>query len=239
MSYLRTNKEFDRLIIVDQSPIGQTSRADVSTYSDIQPLIRAFYASLPLAMTKGLQPRHFSPNHLRGMCRTCWGLGYKMVDLQFLPAVRVVCEACRGQRLNPISLEVRYKGKHLGDVLQMTVEEALQWFSAIPKIVKRLETLISVGLPYLQLGQELSSLSGGEAQRLRLSRELAKRESGDTLYLIDEPTVGLHPEDVLKLLKIFHHLADKKNTLVIIEHNMDVIVNADYIIDLGPDAGDD
>lgn len=239
MSYLRTNKEFDRLIIVDQSPIGQTSRADVSTYSDIQPLIRAFYASLPLAMTKGLQPRHFSPNHLRGMCRTCWGLGYKMVDLQFLPAVRVTCEACRGQRLNPISLEVRYKGKHLGDVLQMTVEEALQWFSAIPKIVKRLETLISVGLPYLQLGQELSSLSGGEAQRLRLSRELAKRESGDTLYLIDEPTVGLHPEDVLKLLKIFHHLADKKNTLVIIEHNMDVIVNADYIIDLGPDAGDD
>jgi excinuclease ABC subunit A len=239
MSYLRTNKEFDRLIIVDQSPIGQTSRADVSTYSDIQPLIRAFYATLPLALTKGLQPRHFSPNHLRGMCRTCWGLGYKMVDLQFLPAVRVTCEACRGQRLNPISLEVRYKGKHLGDVLQMTVEEALQWFSAIPKIVKRLETLISVGLPYLQLGQELSSLSGGEAQRLRLSRELAKRESGDTLYLIDEPTVGLHPEDVLKLLKIFHHLADKKNTLVIIEHNMDVIVNADYIIDLGPDAGDD
>jgi excinuclease ABC subunit A len=239
LSYLRKSKEFDRLIIVDQSPIGQTSRADVSTYSDIQPLIRAFYASLPLALTKGLQPRHFSPNHLRGMCRTCWGLGYKMVDLQFLPAVRVTCEACRGQRLNPISLEVRYKGKHLGDVLQMTVEEALQWFSAIPKIVKRLQTLISVGLPYLQLGQELSSLSGGEAQRLRLSRELAKRESGDTLYLIDEPTVGLHPEDVLKLLKIFHHLADKKNTLVIIEHNLDVIVNADYIIDLGPDAGDD
>lgn len=239
MSYLRQNQDFERLIIIDQSPIGQTSRADVSTYSDIQPLIRAFYASLPLALTKGLQPRHFSPNHLRGMCRTCWGLGYKMVDLQFLPSVRVTCEACRGQRLNPISLEVRYKGKHLGEVLQMTVEEALHWFSAIPKIVKRLETLISVGLPYLQLGQELASLSGGEAQRLRLSRELAKRESGNTLYLIDEPTVGLHPEDVLKLLKIFHHLADKKNTLVIIEHNIDVIVNADYIIDLGPDAGDD
>lgn len=239
MSYLHGRKEFERTIIVDQSPIGQTSRADVSTYSDLQPLIRALYASLPLAATKGLQPRHFSPNHIRGMCRTCWGLGYKTVDLQFLPAVRVTCEACRGQRLNPISLEVRYKGKHFGEILQMTVDEALQYFSAIPKIVKRLQTLISVGLPYLQLGQELASLSGGEAQRLRLSRELAKRESGKTLYLIDEPTVGLHPEDVLKLLKIFHHLADKKNTLVIIEHNMDVIVNADYLIDLGPDAGSD
>jgi excinuclease ABC subunit A len=239
MSYLYKHPDFEKVITVDQSPIGQTSRADVSTYSEIQPLIRALYASLPLALTKGLQPRHFSPNHLRGMCRTCWGLGYKTVDLQFLPAVRVVCDACHGCRLNPISLEVRYKGKHLGEVLQMSVLDALQWFSAIPKIVKRLEKLIEVGLPYLNLGQELTSLSGGEAQRLRLSRELAKRESGKTLYLIDEPTVGLHPEDVLKLLKIFHHLADKKNTLVIIEHNMDVIANADYLIDLGPDAGDE
>lgn len=162
-----------------------------------------------------------------------------MVDLQFLPAVRIACEACRGSRLNPVSLEVRYKGKHFGEVLQMNVDEALGWFSSIPKIAKKLETLISVGLNYLQLGQELASLSGGEAQRLRLSRELAKKENGKTLYLIDEPTVGLHPEDVAKLLKIFHGLADKKNTLVIIEHNIDVIVNADYIIDLGPDAGDE
>lgn len=238
MSYLRARKEFEKIIVMDQSPIGQTSRADVSTYSDIQPLIRAHYAALPLAMAKGLQPRHFSPNHLRGMCRTCWGLGYKMVDLQFLPAVRIPCEACKGFRLNPISLEVKYKGKHFGEVLQMTVEEALIWFSAIPKIVKKLETLIAVGLNYLQLGQELVSLSGGEAQRMRLARELSKRESGQTLYLIDEPTVGLHPEDVLKLLKIFHTLADRENTLVIIEHNLDVIVNADYLIDLGPDAGD-
>lgn len=239
MTYLQKRKEFEKTIVVDQSPIGQTPRADVSTYSDIQPLIRALYASLPLAMTKGLQPRHFSPNHLRGMCRTCWGLGYKTVDLQFLPAVRIVCESCKGHRLNSISLEVKYKGKHFGEVLQMTIDEALDWFSAIPKIVRKLETLISVGLNYLQLGQELISLSGGEAQRMRLSRELAKRESGKTLYLIDEPTVGLHPEDVLKLLKIFHDLAEKKNTLVIIEHNIDVIVNADHIIDLGPDAGVD
>jgi excinuclease ABC subunit A len=230
---------FEKVITIDQSPIGQTSRADVSTYSEVQPLIRAHYASLPLALTKGLQPRHFSPNHIRGMCKTCWGLGYKTVDLQFLPSVRVTCEGCHGCRLNPISLEVKYRGKHLGEVLQMTIEEALQWFSAIPRIVKRLETLRSVGLSYLQLGQELSSLSGGEAQRLRLSRELAKRESGKTLYLIDEPTVGLHSEDILKLLKIFHQLADKKNTLIIIEHNLDVIANADYLIDLGPDAGED
>lgn len=239
LSYLIKSKEFEKVILMDQSPIGQTSRADVSTYSEIQPLIRAHYASLPLALVKGLQPRHFSPNHMRGMCRTCWGLGYKMVDLQFLPAVRVTCEACHGHRLNPISLEVRYKGKHLGEVLQMAVDEALAFFSPIPRIAKRLEKLIEVGLPYLHLGQELSSLSGGEAQRLRLSRELSKRESGKTLYLIDEPTVGLHSEDVLKLLKIFHALADKKNTLVIIEHNVDVMVNADYIIDLGPDAGEE
>ncbi len=238
MSYLRARKEFEKIITIDQNPIGQTSRADVSTYSDVQPLIRAHFAALPLALMKGLQPRHFSPNHLRGMCRTCWGLGYKTVDLQFLPSVRVPCESCKGSRLNPISLEVKYKGKHFGEVLQMGVVEALDWFSAIPQIAKKLKTLIDVGLGYLQLGQEIVSLSGGEAGRLRLSRELSKRESGKTLYLIDEPTVGLHPEDVLKLLHIFHGLADKKNTLVIIEHNIDVIVNADYIIDLGPDAGE-
>ena len=239
ISYLNKRKEFEKTIIVDQSPIGQTPRADVSTYSDVQPLIRSLFSSLPQAAIKGLQPRHFSPNHLRGMCRSCWGLGYKMVDLQFLPAVRVLCETCKGSRLNPISLEVKYKGKDFGEVLKMSVDEALDWFSAIPKIMRKLETLIAVGLNYLQLGQELISLSGGEAGRMRLSRELAKRESGKTLYLIDEPTVGLHPEDVLKLLKIFHRLADKKNTLVIIEHNIDVIVNADYLIDLGPDAGEE
>jgi excinuclease ABC subunit A len=228
---------FEKVISIDQSPIGQTARSDVSTYTDIQPLLRAHYAAMPKARTLGLQPRHFSPNHKRGMCRSCWGLGYKTIDLQFLPSVRIPCEACRGYRLNPVSLEVEYKGKHLGQVLEMRVEEAVQWFEAIPRIVKRLSTLCLVGLSYLQLGQELASLSGGEAQRLRLSRELAKRESGKNLYLIDEPTVGLHSEDIAKLLPIFQSLADKKNTLVIIEHNLDVLANADYIIDLGPDAG--
>jgi excinuclease ABC subunit A len=228
---------FEKVISIDQSPIGQTARADVSTYTDIHPLLRAHYAAMPKAKSKGLQPRHFSPNHKRGMCKGCLGLGYKTVDLQFLPSVRIPCESCRGYRLNPISLEVEYKGKHLGQILEMSVEEALQWFEAIPRIAKRLIILSSVGLSYLQLGQEVASLSGGEAQRLRLSRELAKRESGKNLYLIDEPTVGLHSEDIAKLLPIFQSLANKKNTLVIIEHNLDCLANADYIIDLGPGAG--
>lgn len=230
---------FEKVITIDQSPIGQTARADVSTYSEIQPLIRSLFASLPLAEAKGLKSGHFSPNHLKGMCRTCWGLGYKTIDLQFLPSVRVPCESCKGGRLNPIALEIRYKEKHFGQIFQMSIQEAIQFFANIPKIVKRLKTLESVGLSYLKLGQEIASLSGGEAQRLRLSRELAKRETGKTLYLIDEPTVGLHSEDIARLLPIFHNLAEKKNTLVIIEHNIDVIRNADYVIDLGPDAGPD
>jgi excinuclease ABC subunit A len=228
--------DFEKVVTIDQSPIGQTARADVSTYSEVQPLIRGHFAALPLAQAKGLKPAHFSPNHLRGMCRNCWGLGYKTVDLQFLPAVQVTCESCRGNRLNPISLEVRYKGKHFGQILEMPVSDALLWFADIPRIARRLKTLESVGLAYLQLGQAVASLSGGEAQRLRLSRELAKREGGKNLYLIDEPTVGLHFEDIARLLPIFHLLADKKNTLVIIEHNLDILANADYLIDLDDGA---
>lgn len=228
---------FEKVVTIDQSPIGQTARADVSTYSDLHPLLRSHFAQMPLAVSKGLRPGHFSHNSLRGMCRTCWGMGYKMVDLQFLPAVKTPCPACQGHRLNPISLEVQYKGKNLGQTLEMTVEEAIQWFSEIPRVLRILNTLASVGLSYLCLNQEVASLSGGEQQRLRLSKELAKRESGKTLYLIDEPTVGLHSEDIAKLLPIFHRLADKKNTLVVIEHNLDIIAHADYVIDLGPDAG--
>jgi excinuclease ABC subunit A len=229
---------FEKVLTIDQSPIGQTVRADVSTYTEIQPLIRAHFASLPKAKAKGLLPRYFSPNHIRGMCRTCWGLGYRTVDLQFLFAVRVPCESCKGYRLNPISLEILYKEKHFGQILEMTVSEAHIFFNAIPNIARRLQTLLDVGLGYLQLGQEIATLSGGEAQRIRLSRELAKRESGTTLYLIDEPTVGLHSEDIAKLLTIFQRLADKKNTILLIEHNLDVIASADYLIDLGPEAGE-
>ncbi len=229
--------DFEHVISIDQSPIGQTARSDVSTYTEIQPLIRSHFSQLPLARAKGFLPRNFSPNHLRGMCRTCMGLGYRTVDLQFLPAVRMTCEACKGFRLNPLSLEIRYKEKHFGQVFEMQISDALEFFSAIPRLYKRLQTLVDVGLDYLQLGTETASLSGGEAQRLRLSRELSKREIGKTLYLIDEPTVGLHSEDIAKLLAILQRLADKKNTIILIEHNLDVIANADYVVDLGPEAG--
>lgn len=230
---------WNQLIVLTQNPLGQTNRSDVSTYTDLLTPLRYLFASLPGAKTKGLEPRNFSFNHRRGMCQTCQGHGTRLIQLQFLPAVKITCEACQGFRLNPLSLSVEYKGKHLGDVLQMTVLEARPFFDAFPKVVKILDTLIAVGLDYLQLGQEVATLSGGEQQRIRLSRELSRRSSGKTLYLLDEPTVGLHSDDIVKLLKIFHHLVDRGNTLVIIEHNLDVIKNADYIFDLGPGAGEE
>lgn len=228
---------FDKLISLDQNPLGQTSRSDVSTYVDLLTPLRHLFAALPAAAAKGLQAKHFSFNHRRGMCPTCYGLGTKSIQLQFLPAVKTTCEACQGYRLNPLSLSIHYKGKHLGHILKMTVQEARPFLDAFPKIVRILDTLIAVGLDYLQLGQEIATLSGGEQQRIRLSRELSKRSSGKTLYLFDEPTIGLHSDDIVKLLAIFQQLASRGNTLVVIEHNLDVITNADYIFDLGPGAG--
>lgn len=229
---------FDKLLSIDQNPIGHTVRSDVGTYVDALSRMRDFFASLPLARSKGLQPKHFSYNHRRGMCSSCWGLGYRKVEMQFLPPVKVCCEDCRGLRLNPVSLEVFYAGKNFGQYLDTTVDEARKIFENHPRIVRILDTLIAVGLGYLKLGQEMATLSGGEAQRIKLSRELAKRSTGKTLYLLDEPTTGLHSEDIKKLLVVLHKLVDKGNTIVIIEHNMDVIKNADYIIDLGPEAGE-
>jgi excinuclease ABC subunit A len=226
-----------KLIAIDQNPIGQTIRADISTYTDLAPALRSFFASLPLAKAKGLQPRHFSPNHRHGMCMACQGLGTRKIEMQFLPPLHVLCETCEGFRLNPSSLEVKYEGKHLGQILNMTVSEASEFLAFFPKAKRILDTLLSVGLDYLELSRPLASLSGGEAQRIRLSRELSKRASGKTLYLFDEPTIGLHSEDLLKLLPIFHKLVDKGHTLVIIEHNLDIIKNCDQIIDLGPEAG--
>ena len=228
---------FDKLLVLDQNPIGHTSRADVSTYVDLLAPLRYFFASLPEAVARGLSPKNFSFNHRKGMCTTCWGHGVRNISMQFLPPVKVVCESCQGFRLNPLSLKVFTKGKHLGHILQMTVEEAIAFLPPIPKAVRILETLLSVGLGYLQLGQEIATLSGGEAQRMRLSRELAKRSSGSTLYLLDEPTVGLHADDIVKLLAIFKTLVELGNTVVIIEHNMDVIACADYLIDMGPGSG--
>jgi excinuclease ABC subunit A len=171
------------------------------------------------------------------MCKTCYGLGYKKIDLQFLPSVQVICPSCLGYKLNSRSLDVKYKNKHIGQILEMTVEEACLFFEAFPKISRKLNSLISVGLNYLKLGQEISTLSGGEGQRLRLSKELSKRSAKNTIYILDEPTVGLHSCDIEKLLKIFHRLVDKNNTLIIIEHNLDIIANSDYVIDIGPYSG--
>lgn len=228
---------FDRLLSIDQNPIGHTVRSDVCTYVDVLTRIREFFASLPTARMRGLQPKHFSYNHRKGMCTACWGLGYKKVQMYFLPPIKVVCEDCKGMRLNPVSLEVLYDGKNMGHYLDTTVEEARVVFQNHPRITRILDTLISVGLGYLKLGQEMATLSGGEAQRIKLSRELAKRSTGKTLYLLDEPTTGLHSDDIKKLLGVLHKLVDKGNTMVIIEHNMDIIKNADYLIDLGPEAG--
>ncbi len=229
---------FDRLISIDQNPIGHTVRSNVGTYADVLPKIREFFAALPAARMRGLQPKHFSFNHRRGMCTSCWGMGYKRIEMHFLPPVQVDCEDCQGLRLNPVSLEVTYSGLNFGQILNLTITEAKALFQNHPSIVRILDRLISVGLGYLKLGQETVTLSGGEAQRIKLSRELAKRSTGKTLYLLDEPTTGLHSEDIQLLLKVLHKLVDKGNTMVIIEHNQDVIKNADYLIDLGPEAGE-
>lgn len=228
---------FDNIISLSQRLIGTTIRSDVGTYSEILPLIRSFFSSLPESRTNGYQPRHFSYNHPRGMCKTCYGLGSKKIDLQYLPAVEVICPTCKGYKLNSRSLEIKYKSKHIGQILDLTVTEAIDFFQSFPKICKKLNTLISVGLGYLKLGQEISTLSGGEGQRLKLSKELSKRSSANTIYLLDEPTIGLHSIDIEKLLDVFKKLRAKNSTIIIIEHNLDIIANSDYVIDLGPYSG--
>jgi excinuclease ABC subunit A len=235
---LRNYELFDKCLSIDQNPIGHTNRADVSTYVDLLTPLRGFFAKLPQAAMRGLLPAHFSYNHKKGMCKTCEGLGYKTISLQFLPSVKVDCPACHGHRLNPVSLEVKYKEKNLGELLSLTLAEARSFLPPMTKVIKILDVLESVGLSYLTLGQEIATLSGGEAQRLRLSKELIKRSTGKTLYLLDEPTIGLHPDDVLKLVKIFQKLASLGNTLVIVEHNLDIIAQADEIIDIGPFAAE-
>lgn len=234
----KTDDLFDRLILIDQDPIGLTVRSLVGTYVDFVPKMREFFANLPEAKKLGLQGKHFSSNHRAGMCTSCWGLGYKRVELHFLPSVQVVCPECQGMRLNPLSLKVLYHNKNFGEHLESTIEEARLEFENFPRMTRILDTLISVGLGYLKLGQEVSTLSGGEAQRLKLTRELAKRSTGKTLYLLDEPTTGLHPDDIEKLLKVLHKLVHKGNTMIIIEHHLDMMMNADWLIDLGPGGGE-
>ena len=230
--------QINKLISIDQNPIGHTIRADVSTYSEILKPLRDFYAQLPESKMRGLKAKHFSYNHFQGMCRTCWGLGFKRVDLQFLPSLKVKCDACQGNRLNQLSLEVTYRGRNLGQLLNLTIDEAVCHLPPIPEMQRRVEMAQRVGLGHLVLGQGIATLSNGEAGRLRLARELSKRETGKTLYLFDEPTVGLHYDDIAKLIPIFQSLVDRGNTLLMIEHNVEILKNADHLIEMGPEGGE-
>ncbi len=228
----------DKVIVVDQSPIGRTPRSNPATYTGVFSHIRDIFNKLPEARIRGYKPGRFSFNVKGGRCEACSGDGIKKIEMHFLPDVYVKCDVCKGRRFNEATLEIKYKGKSIADVLDMTVEEALDLFANIPKIRNTLLTLNDVGLGYIQLGQSATTLSGGEAQRVKLSSELSKRSTGKTLYLLDEPTTGLHFADVGKLLSVLQRLADKGNTVCVIEHNLEVIKCADYIIDLGPEGGE-
>ncbi len=232
-------KNIDKVIDVDQSPIGRTSRSNPATYTGLFTLIRDLYAQLPESKLRGYSVGRFSFNVRGGRCEECEGDGLKKIEMNFLPDVYVRCEVCQGKRYNQETLEILYKGKSIADVLDMTVQEALNFFSEIPKIVKKLQTLYDVGLGYIRLGQQATTLSGGEAQRVKLSTELSKVGTGNTLYILDEPTTGLHFEDIRMLLSVLDKLVDKGNTVIVIEHNLDVIKCADWIIDLGPGGGDE
>lgn len=230
-------QHLDKVVDIDQSPIGRTPRSNPATYTGLFTPIRELFSQTVEAKSRGYAAGRFSFNVKGGRCEACEGDGMIKVAMHFLPDMYVPCDACHGKRYNRETLEVNYKGKNISDVLQMTVEDAAAFFEAIPTIYRKLETLIQVGLGYIRLGQAATTLSGGEAQRVKLARELAKRDTGKTLYILDEPTTGLHFHDIAKLLEILHHLRDKGNTIVVIEHNLDVVKTADWVIDLGPEGG--
>jgi len=229
---------FDKAISVDQSPIGRTPRSNPATYTGLFTPIRELYAGVPQARERGYGPGRFSFNVKGGRCEACQGDGVLKVEMHFLPDIYVPCDVCHGKRYNRETLEIQYKGKNVHEILQMTVEQAYEFFSPVPVVAKKLRTLLDVGLGYIKLGQSATTLSGGEAQRVKLSLELSKRDTGRTLYILDEPTTGLHFHDIDLLLKVLHSLRDHGNTVVVIEHNLDVIKTADWIIDLGPEGGD-
>jgi excinuclease ABC subunit A len=226
------------VIVIDQSPIGRTPRSNPATYTGAFNGIRDLFAKLPAAKMRGYGPGRFSFNVKGGRCETCKGDGILKIEMNFLPDVYVTCEQCRGRRYNQETLEVTWRGKSIADVLDMTLDEALEFFAPVPAIARKFRTMSEVGLGYLKVGQPATTLSGGEAQRIKLSAELARRDTGRTLYLLDEPTTGLHFADVDRLLKVLLRLRDAGNTLIVIEHNLDVIKTADYIVDLGPEGGD-
>ncbi|MBI3018869.1 MAG: excinuclease ABC subunit UvrA, partial [Deltaproteobacteria bacterium] len=235
---LRGIEHIDSVIDIDQSPIGRTPRSNPATYTGIFSLIRSFFAGLPESKVRGYTPSRYSFNVAGGRCEICGGAGLIKIKMHFLPDVYVQCEICQGQRYNRETLEVRYKEKNISEVLAMTIEEALVFFDRIPQIKSKLQTLFDVGMGYVQLGQQATMLSGGEAQRIKLARELSKKSTGKTLFILDEPTTGLHFEDIQKLLKVLHQLVSLGNTVIVIEHNLEVIKSSDTIIDMGPGGGE-
>ncbi len=230
-------EHFDKVIDIDQSPIGRTPRSNPATYTGIFTPIRELFAGTQESRSRGYKPGRFSFNVRGGRCEACQGDGVIKVEMHFLPDVYVPCDACKGKRYNRETLEVRYKGKSIDEVLQLTVEDAHQFFEPVPAIARKLKTLIDVGLSYIRLGQAATTLSGGEAQRVKLAKELSKRDTGKTLYILDEPTTGLHFHDIQQLLTVLHKLRDRGNTIVVIEHNLDVVKTADWVIDLDAEGG--
>jgi excinuclease ABC subunit A len=230
-------EHFDKVVNIDQSPIGRTPRSNPATYTGLFTPIRELLAATPESRTRGYTPGRFSFNVKGGRCEACQGDGVLKVEMHFLPDVYVACDVCHGARYNRETLQVDYKGKNIHEILEMTVEDARAFFDAIPVIARKLQMLMEVGLGYIKLGQSATTLSGGEAQRVKLAKELSKRDTGNTLYILDEPTTGLHFHDIELLLKVIQNLRDQGNTIVIIEHNLDVIKTADWIVDLGPEGG--
>ena len=230
-------EHIDKVIRIDQSPIGRTPRSNPATYTGVFTDIRSLYADIPESKIRGYKPGRFSFNVKGGRCETCRGGGKRTIEMNFLPNVEVLCDTCQGKRYNRETLEVRYRGKSINDVLDMSIDEAIEFFAKMPRIRRKIETLHNVGLGYLTLGQSSTTISGGEAQRVKLASELSKKDTGSTFYLLDEPTTGLHFEDVNVLMKVLQDLVDRGNTIAVIEHNMDVIKLADYIIDMGPEGG--
>jgi excinuclease ABC subunit A len=231
-------EQVDRVIDISQSPIGRTPRSNPATYSGLFTPIRELFAGTQEARSRGYMPGRFSFNVKGGRCEACQGDGVIKVEMHFLPDVYVPCDVCRSKRYNRETLEIRYKGKNIHEVLDMTIEDAAVFFQNVPVVFKKLQTLIDVGLTYVRLGQNATTLSGGEAQRVKLAKELSKRDTGNTIYILDEPTTGLHFHDIEQLLGVLHRLRDRGNTVVVIEHNLDVIKTADWVIDLGPEGGD-
>ena len=232
-------ENIDKVVTVDQSPLGRSPRSNPATYTGVFSDIRKLFVELPDSKIRGYKPGRFSFNVSGGRCETCKGNGYRTIEMNFLPDVLVPCETCHGKRYNRETLEVRFKGKSISDVLEMTVNQAVEFFGNVPSILKKIKVLQDIGLGYIKLGQPSSTLSGGENQRVKLATELAKKDTGKTLFILDEPTTGLHFEDIRVLLGVINRLADKGNTIVVIEHNLDIIKSADYIIDLGPEGGRD